>query len=169
MNAVVTPETPEPLNEEIAAGLEDLERQVNESELPSGKPVFTAMDEKKKGEAWMPATVWCADLLKEMATNWEFSPAAYKLLTQGLAEILDTWMPGGFKNMENWGPWVKLLAGIGVLGAANFDWKECKASHWKVYQFKPMQVNDEIQTAKAGPADGGGRPDAERKDPEHAA
>lgn len=173
MNAVLNPVEPEiakspALSEEISAGLADLERQVNESEAEQPAPAFTSIEEvRKKGEAWMPVTTWCADLLKELADNWKISPAAYKLLTQGSAEILDTWMPGGIENMENWGPWIKLLAGIGMLGAANFDYKQWKASHYKTYQFKPMQVSDE--KIASGTADGGGRPDAERKDPQHAA
>ena len=105
-------------------------------------------------ESWRPAVRWALDLVKELTPGWKWTPTAERLFLGGGTDLMDQWFPGGIANMDRWGAWAKLLAGLGVFGIANFK------------QLKLMV----IEAKKRGrEADGGVRADAKWQDPEHPA
>lgn len=127
---------------------------------PEGTDVGGAVPEIV--ESWRPAAEYCYKVFKAMGTNWEFSDESGMMIVDGLTDLLDLYFPGGPTMWRRWGPWAKLLGGIGVLGFLNFDPATKKLRDFSKKKVKP---NDE----KTGrDADSGGGANANGQDAEHA-
>ncbi|MGA9853418.1 MAG: hypothetical protein WBR15_10885 [Gammaproteobacteria bacterium] len=140
----------------VSAALDDLAAQIVEDPPASLSGTVETAPEVKAKE-WREVTVYVVKFAAEFASNWTFSPLARQLLEEGTAECLDQIWPGGFANMENWGPYAKLLAGIGLVGMVNFD--------AKTKRLKPLQVTHDATPGRS--VDGGGGPDTQRQDIKH--
>lgn len=105
-------------------------------------------------ESWEPVVVWAFDTVREMLSTWNWTPNACKMISQGGTDLLNLYFPGGPANWEHWGPWAKLLAGIGLFGAAN-------AARLKALHKQDKVANDGRK------ADGGDGANAQRQDAQH--
>lgn len=59
-----------------------------------------------------------------LCPNWDIDPQGADIMREGMVEQLVSWFPNGipgFDDMELDSPWLKILAGAGLIAAANFD------------------------------------------------
>jgi hypothetical protein len=108
--------TPE---DEIRAGFERLEARADE---PVAKPGPALAVEESTPSDWAQPVHAGLQLFSAQAPNWTIEEAHAQIVEDALCDVLDDLLPGGLKNIDQWGPYAKLAFGCGCIALANFDW-----------------------------------------------
>lgn len=153
----------EDLAPELQREVDGLRQEAAQLDAPSATeaPGAPAGEEAAIPQSWRPVAEYCYKVFSAMGTNWEFSGTAQMMIVDGGTELLDRYFPGGPTMWQQWGPWAKLLAGIGVLGFLNID---PATKRFKVFA---RQKKQDTKKDEGRNADSGGGSDAQRQDSEH--
>ena len=121
-------------------------------------PPLTPATEPEPPLTWEPVSEYVYTVFTKIASNWTFDNDAHEMMQSGLTDLLNLYFPGGPTMWQKWGPWAKLLAGLGILGFLNFD--------FDTKRLKPLRLKHEKTTGRESDSSGGTNP--ERKDSQHS-